>query len=132
MKSQQRTERWTNNHEPSTAAITTRSKAVSVAVVMLSTVKVNTFHNQPHALNVYFPLLCIGFLSQFRKPPLEVLASRSWVPRLTIEILTLNKNGHQHNLELGTKNSQGKSFLCWIFEPCSQKDRFCSKTVSGR
>lgn len=72
---------------PSTAAITTLSMAVSVAVVILNKIRTRTSENQRHRLNVDLSFLCIGLLGQSSEPALKVIAASSGVTWLTIIIL---------------------------------------------
>jgi hypothetical protein len=67
--------------------MTTLSIAVSVAVVMLDKIRTEPIRDKRHQLYVDLPLFCIGFLSQSRKPALEVVAARSEITWLTFVIL---------------------------------------------
>ena len=68
--------------------MTTLSIAVSVAVVMLGSVRTEAMRKVRHQLYVDLAFLCVGFLSQASKPTLEVIAACPRVTRLTFEILS--------------------------------------------
>jgi len=76
-----------DSHSPSTAAMTTLSIAVSVAVVMLENVRTEINQERRHQLYVDLPFLCVGFLGQSSKPALEVVTASPGVTWLTFVIL---------------------------------------------
>lgn len=98
------------SHSPSTAAMTTLSIAVSVAVVMLDSVRTETIREMRYQLYVDLPFLCVGFLSQPSKPTLEVITTCPGVTWLTFEILS--ENGQLmpwYNKDMA-RGSLGRSF----------------------
>jgi hypothetical protein len=72
---------------PSTAAMTTLSIAVSVAVVMLDNIRIGPKGEERHQLDVYLTLFCVSFLGQPSKPALKVIAASPGITRLTLVIL---------------------------------------------
>ena len=80
-----------DSDSPSTAAMTTLSIAVSVAVVMLNNIRTELSQGERHKLYVDLPLLCVRLLGQPSKPALEVISAGPGVTRLTF--IVLHDNG---------------------------------------
>jgi hypothetical protein len=95
---------------PSTAAITTLSMAVSVAVVILDGIRIGTTRKRSHRLYVDLPLFCIGFLGQSSEPTLEIVAAPSWVTWLTFIILAKKGQLNSEYPKQGARSSQGRTF----------------------
>ena len=72
--------------------MTTLSIAVSVAVVMLDSVRAEAMREMRHQLYVDLPFLCVGFLSQSSKPTLEVIAACPRITWLTFVILSKKRS----------------------------------------
>lgn len=100
-----------DSHLPSTAAITTLSIAVSVAVVILCNVRIEAIREKRYRLYVDFPLFCVGFLGQSSKPTLEVVAASPGITRLTLIILPRNGQLIPEYSKEGYTRLTGKKFL---------------------
>lgn len=98
-----------NSDSPSTAAMTTLSIAVSVAVVMLDNIKTEPTQKKRHQLYVDLPLFCVGFLGQSSEPALEVFAASSGVTWLTFVILTDDCKLSSKYRRDAARDSQGRS-----------------------
>lgn len=95
---------------PSTAAMTTLSMAVSVAVVMLDNIRTRAAQTWRHELYVDLPLSCIGFLGQSGEPALKVVATGSRVTWFTFIILAIEGQLGSERSKGVARGSPGRSF----------------------